>query len=92
MLALRERDSVPNYNNLARMLATEDKLREAEPYLKVALAILDKPGADNPELLKDTLDNYAELLSHLKRPAEAAKLSSRAKRLSNSLQPDAAAK
>ena len=46
---------------------------------KRALSVLDAPNNEHPDLLKDVLTEYADLLRNLKRPAEAARLDNRLK-------------
>jgi tetratricopeptide (TPR) repeat protein len=79
-LAMREKDVVANLNNVALVVAAEGKNAEAEPYYKSALSLMDKPvPKPSPELLKSTLGNYRDLLLHLQRRADAAKVGAKLK-------------
>jgi tetratricopeptide (TPR) repeat protein len=78
-LKLRDSEDALSLRNLALVLVAQDKNADAEPLYRRALAILDAPNNDNPELLKALLPEYISLLRDLKRPAEAARLENRGK-------------
>jgi hypothetical protein len=61
------------------ILVAREKPADAEPLYRRALAVLDAPNNDNPDMLKAVLGEYADVLRDLKRPAEAAKLDNRLK-------------
>ena len=64
---------------LALTLTARDKPAEAEPFYSRALAALDAPGNENPELRRQVLTEYATVLRNLKRPADALKIETRLK-------------
>ena len=78
-LKLRDGEDALSLRNLALILVARDKPAEAEPLYSRALAVLDAPNNENPELLKQLLPEYVSLLRDLKRPGEAARLDIRAK-------------
>ncbi len=78
-LKLRDGEDAMGLHNLALVLVGRGKSAEAEPLYGRALALLDLPGNENAELLKQVLTEYASLLRDLKRPADAVKLETRLK-------------
>jgi len=73
-----DRSSLRSLNSLARLLYTQDRMREAEPIIGRALAIAKRSdGQDPPEVAVD-LDNLATLLRELNRFTEAESLMRRA--------------
>jgi len=78
-LKLRDGDDALNLLNLARVLSTQGKVSEAQPFYSRALAVLDAGSYKNPNLLSVILSEYADLLRDLKRPVDAAKLDQRLK-------------
>ena len=78
-LKLRDGEDAMGVHNLALVLVGRGKSAEAEPLYGRALALLDLPGNENAELLKQVLTEYASLLRDLKRPADALKIETRLK-------------
>ena len=61
-------------NNLAQLLQATNRLAEAEPLIRTALAIDEQSyGKDHPDVAID-LNNLAQLLQATNRPAEAEPL------------------
>ncbi|MGH9532992.1 MAG: tetratricopeptide repeat protein [Terriglobales bacterium] len=66
---------------LAETFAVQGKYKEAEPLYQQAMAAQEEVlGLENPDLIA-TLEKYAALLRATDRPAEAAKLEARAKKI-----------
>ncbi len=78
-LRLSDSENATSLHDLALILVAREKPSEAEPLYKRALSVLDAPNNEHPDLLKDVLTEYADLLRNLKRPAEAARLDNRLK-------------
>jgi len=78
-LKLSDGEDAKSLHDLALILVAREKRSEAEPLYRRALSVLDAPNNENPDLLKDVLTEYADVLRGLKRPAEAAKLDNRLK-------------
>ena len=80
-LYIREGQTLRSLNNTALVAAAQNKLKDAEPLYKVAMALLDRPHERPPDadLFTQTLTNYADLLEDTGRKAEASKLAARAK-------------
>ena len=78
-LKLRDAEDAGSLRNMALILVARGKPAEADPLYSRALAILDSPGNENPDLLKQVLAEYSSVLHDLKRPLEAAKLDNRLK-------------
>ncbi len=77
-LAVDEKDQATALNNLALMLQETNRLAEAEPLMRKALAIDEKSyGPEHPMVAID-LDNLAQLLQDTNRLAEAEPLMRRA--------------
>lgn len=76
-LKIRDADASLNLHHLALVnVARDDKPAAAAMYRR-ALDVLDFPGNQNPELLKNVLEEYAALLKEMNRPAEAAAIERR---------------
>ncbi len=96
VLTQRESETVTSLNTLASICAARDNFMEAEPLLRLSLAILDKRGvltARHPvfsvsdptlTLLADTGAEYVELLKKMRRKSEANKLEARLRALKQS--------
>jgi len=82
-LDIREGHLLASLNNVALVAVAQEKLMEAEPLYKAALALLERPHDAPPgsEVHAQTLRNYAELLEQMGRKVEAARVEARAKGL-----------
>jgi tetratricopeptide (TPR) repeat protein len=87
-LALREKATVQNLNNLALVLEGSGDTASAEKQYTTAVSIATKipslpadKSVGEKDLLAKTLDNYSTLLRKLKRDDEAAKVEARLKAL-----------
>jgi Flp pilus assembly protein TadD len=90
-MAARYGENSPQYaaalNNLAGLLQAANRLSEAEPLLRRALAIDEQSfGPDHPNVARD-LNNLATLLQATNRLAEAEPLMRRARHLGEELRP-----
>ena len=82
-LDIREGHTIRSLNNTALMAVAQKKPKDAEPFYKVALALLDRPRERpaDADLTAQTLSNYADVLNETGRKLEASKLEARAKKL-----------
>ncbi|HEY4360874.1 MAG TPA: tetratricopeptide repeat protein [Bryobacteraceae bacterium] len=78
-LKFRDGEDALSLRNLGLVLVARDKQSDAEPFYSRALAVLDAPANQDPDLTKEILKEYASLLRDLKRPAEAVRLENRLK-------------
>lgn len=76
-LKIRDTETSLNLHHLALVDVARDDKRAADLQYKRALEVLDIPGNQNPELLRNVLEEYAALLKEMNRPAEAAAIQAR---------------
>ena len=80
-LAIRDFEDGSSLRNLALVLIADGKYKEAESYLKRALPLVEK----SPDLLIQTLNDYAGVLDRLGRKMESTKFHARAKQAEASI-------
>ncbi len=94
LLSAQENETVSSLVGLARLLASKERVNEAENLFKTSISILDKggwttakkpvvnPADPPPPLLIEVLDDYAGILKKMKKKGDAAKMEARARVLS----------
>lgn len=76
-LALRDEQSAASLRNLGLVLSARDKWADAEKYLKRGIQL----AADPSPVLASLLQEYADVLDHLRRKPEAVGLRARARKM-----------
>jgi tetratricopeptide (TPR) repeat protein len=94
LLSAQENETVTSLVGLARLLASKERVNEAENLFKTSISILDKggwttskkpvvnPADPPPPILIEVLDDYANVLKKMKKKGDAAKMEARARILS----------
>ncbi|BDC50216.1 hypothetical protein F183_A25320 [Bryobacterales bacterium F-183] len=94
LLSAQETETVTSLVGLARLLASKERVTEAESLFKTSISILDKggwtttkkpvinPAAPPPPILIEVLDDYASVLRKMKKKGDAAKMEAKARILS----------
>lgn len=94
LLSAQETETVTSLVGLARLLASKERVTEAENLFKTSISILDKggwttakkpvinPADPPPPILIEVLDDYAGVLRKMKKKGDAAKMEAKARILS----------